>query len=102
MTGKWPSQLILTPKKHAEWTFRPNLVRSRAPSDVGIFIDNGEVLVLSVLSEPLRENGKMQIPIAIGTVEIFEDQWMDWNFSLNEATSCFDEDRILGEYVSEP
>lgn len=96
---------MLTPKKHAEWTFFASKATKKkldvVHDDVGLFIDRGEVLAVGPISVPIYKNDRLVIPISEGRVEIINAEWEEWKRPLEEAESVFDIDRILDEYASE-
>jgi hypothetical protein len=95
-------KIQLTPKHHAEFTFRPKKeTRPHKHSDVGLFLDHGEVLALSPLSEPQIIGDRLIIPISCGVVEILQREWEQWNGTLKATHSTFDEARILSEFETD-
>jgi hypothetical protein len=73
----WPcgtQRILLTPKKHAEWTFYPNKETRQKVGvkfkDVGLFIDFGEVILLCAIKPPRVVEDRLVICIAEGRIEL--------------------------------
>ncbi len=100
-TKSAPFHLLLTPKSHAEWTFRPRRALRRTHADVGVFMNHGEVLNLMPIRKVTLHDKILRIPIFIGVVDIIDSEWEIWTSSIESVASIFDENRVLAEYNSD-